>query len=367
MKHHFMRHIVLIFLLTSCYEPYFQDTDLVNSILVVDGMITDEAVPYHISLTYAASYNSGEIKQPVGSATVFVTDTLGNTYPFSESTPGDYVSDPSGFAGIPGNTYTLHIITKEGVTYLSESQMLYPEVYPDSVHAVYTFKEILDNSTGLKITKSGADILTDIRNKADTLLRFRYTSDLVTQYLYVIELDFQPPIYFYCWQTSDANSDINLTGEKYSIDTASINNHTVCFIEDDDHCYARTYINGSSGAFETDYFQFFEVYNRIIYVHQFTLNSRAYAYYESMDEQLRSEGKIFDPIAIQLYGNIKCITDPGKKALGFFETSSVSNFAYKIDFRNLNNAQPSLIKVPYILPDDYNGCLINAIPPFWVY
>jgi len=367
MKHVFIRHIALIILLTSCYEPYFQDTDLENSVLVVDGMITDEAVPYHIRLSYATSYNSGEIKQPVGSATVFVTDTLGNNYPFSESTSGDYVSDPAEFAGIPGNTYTLHIITKEGVTYMSESQLLYPEVYPDSVYAAYAFEEILDNSTGSIVTKSGADILTDIGNRADTLLRFRYTADLVTQYLYVIELDFQPPMYFYCWQTRDANSDINLTGEKYSVDTASINNHIVCFIEDADHCYARTYLNGSSGIFKTDYYQFFEVYNRIIYINQYSLNSEAYAYYSSIDEQLRSEGKIFDPIAIQLNGNIKCITNTGKKALGFFETSSVSNFAYKIDFKNLNNAQPSLIKVPYILPDEYDGCLIDAVPPFWVY
>jgi len=173
-------------------------------------------------------------------------------------------------------------------------------------------------------------------------------------------------MYFYCWQTCDANSDINITGEKYNTSTVSINKHVVCFIEDADHCYAKTYIYGSSGAFETDYYQFFEVYNRIIYIHQYALNSEAYDYYKSMDEQLRSEGKLFDPIAVQLYGNINCITNPGLKALGFFEASSVSDFAYKVDFRNLDNDQPSLTQVPYILPDAYNGCLIDAVPPFWV-
>jgi len=50
-----------------------------------------------------------------------------------------------------------------------------------------------------------------------------------------------------------------------------------------------------------------------------------------------SEGKLFDPVSAQLIGNIKCITDPVRKAIGFFEASSVSYSEYVVDFRNLVN------------------------------
>jgi hypothetical protein len=88
---------------------------------------------------------------------------------------------------------------------------------------------------------------------------------------------------------------------------------------------------------------------------------------------MQSEGKLFDPVAAQLTGNIKCISDPEKKAIGFFEASSVSCSAYIVDLRNLENSQPRLIKAPCILPPEPDGCLINRpgsihnnIPSFWI-
>jgi hypothetical protein len=109
------------------------------------------------------------------------------------------------------------------------------------------------------------------------------------------------------------------------------------------------------------------VHHRILYLKQYTLNNEAYLYYKSLDEQIQSEGKLFDPIAAQLNGNIKCITDPEKKAIGFFEASSVSYSAYMVDFRNLTNFQPSIIKIPYILPPELNGCQVNSAPLFWIF
>jgi hypothetical protein len=99
-------------------------------------------------------------------------------------------------------------------------------------------------------------------------------------------------------------------------------------------------------------------------------------YYKSLDAQMQSEGKLFDPIAAQLTGNIKCITDPNKKVIGFFEASSVNYSAYIVDFRNLSNSEPSLKRTPYILPPELVGCVINRlgsphqdhnIPGFWIF
>jgi hypothetical protein len=82
---------------------------------------------------------------------------------------------------------------------------------------------------------------------------------------------------------------------------------------------------------------------------------------------MQSEGKLFDPIITQLNGNIKCLTHPEKKAIGFFEASSINYSAYTVDFRNLKNFQPYIIKIPYILPPESNGCKLKNPPPFWIF
>jgi len=87
------------------------------------------------------------------------------------------------------------------------------------------------------------------------------------------------------------------------------------------------------------------------------LNNETYLYYKSLNQQMLSEGKLFDPVAAQLIGNIKCTTDPMKKAIGFFEASSVSYFEYVVDFRNSANSQPVLIKTSYIMPPEPDGAI----------
>ena len=128
----------------------------------------------------------------------------------------------------------------------------------------------------------------------------------------------------------------------------------LCFIDDNLYCYSLIY------------YRAFIINSRVIYSDRYVLNDEAYLYYKKIDELLRSEGKIFDPVAAQINGNIKCITHPENKVFGFFEASTVSHSSYKVDFRNLNNTQPSITRMPYILPPEPTGSLLNIVPPFWV-
>jgi hypothetical protein len=60
------------------------------------------------------------------------------------------------------------------------------------------------------------------------------------------------------------------------------------------------------------------------------MNRESYRFYKSANAQLEITGKIFDPIASQLLGNMKCINHPEKKVLGLFEASSVVKRAYLV-------------------------------------
>jgi hypothetical protein len=361
----------LTILLGSCYEPYNIKVDSNQLVLVVNGMITNESTSYKILLNYAAPFNSGSTGIPVYNAVVYVTDNLGNNYSFSGAGSGLYMSDPSQFTGQPGNAYKLHIKTSDGYEYESGSQKLFPEAHPDKIYSEFDNKEVLNKVNGSYILSNGGDILVDIVNHSDTLPRFRFMSNLVTQYFYDYSQPYQKPIYYYCWQTDNANSDINLTGGKYSISSASINQHNVCFVDDNLLYYGLTYTAGYQGeglpykAIPTWEYKSCVVTKRILCLQQYTLNKETYEYYRNLNLQLQSEGKLFDPIAAQLSGNIKCVSDPNIKVFGFFEASAVSRSAYKIDFRNLTDNQPSVTETN-ILPPEPNGCEIDNMPLFLI-
>jgi hypothetical protein len=371
-----MNRIIILFisltiLLGSCYEPYNVKVDSNQTVLVVNGMITNESTSYQILLNYAAPFNSGSTGIPADNAVVYVTDNIGIIYPFSNTGNGIYLSNPSQFTGQPGNAYKLHIKTSDGYEYESGSQELFPEAYQDKTYSEFDYKEVLNKSNGSYALSHGGDILVDIANHSDTLPRYRFTSNLITQYFYDYSQPYQKPVYYYCWQTDNANPDINLTGGKYSINSASINKHFVCFVDDNLIYYGLTYTAGYQGeglpyiAIPTWNYKSCVVTKRILCLIQYTINEETYEYYRNMNLQLQSEGKLFDPIAAQIIGNIKCVTDPFIKVFGFFEASSLSRSAYKIDFRNLTDNQPSLTETS-ILPAEPNGCEIDNMPLFLI-
>lgn len=377
--------IIAIVLTTSCYEVYEPEIDKGQNVLVVNGLITNKTETYHIILSIADPYNSTENTVPSEGAGIYVTDDQQNMYPFHEVNKGDYASDSLLFTGQPGRKYQLHIITSDGIEYESSPQHLLPEVNPGKVYSEFDTQIILDKKTGMKTVKHGADIFADIPNDSDTKPQFRFTSNLVKQYFYDIRLllswDNMLSFNYYCWLTENSNTNINLTGVDYSINSSVINRHLVCFLDNNFTVHAPYYnlklnmadttaIKNASG------YRDYEIHHRILYLNLYTLNNDTYLYYRSLDAQIQSEGKLFDPMAAQLTGNIKCISDPGKIALGFFEASSVNYSAYIVDFRNLSESQPALIETPCILPPEQLGCVINRlgsphqdhnIPGFWIF
>jgi hypothetical protein len=383
MKQASILFIIIFGLVTSCYKVYEPLVDRAQKVLVVDGMITNKTEAYHILLSYANAFNSMKPGLPVNAANVYVTDNLENRYMFHERESGNYISDSLQFTGQPGHTYRLHILTTDGTEYESDPQRMFPEVSPDNAYAKFDNQVILNGVTGLKVSTHGASIFMDIRNQSDTVPRFRIVSNLVLQYYnqgnFQLDWDHFLLLQYYCWQTVNINSNFNITDEDYLSNSASIKNHPAGFLDDNNNVIAIEYYSKinmddtTSTAYSGNWHNTYIIHHRILYLSQYTLNRETYLYYKSLYGQIQSEGKLFDPVAAQLNGNIKCITDPEKKTIGFFEASSVSYSEYIVDLRNLVNSQPVLIKTPCILPPEPDGCQIDIpsskhhnIPAFWI-
>ena len=125
-----IRFIFIIgILIQSCTEDYDIKLNSIDPILVVDGSITDQAMPQYIILMKSAEYFSNEPNPPVSEAIVSVNDGE-STYLFNEldELPGFYQS-PDGFQGVIGRAYHLLIenvdINSDGImeTYEAESTM----------------------------------------------------------------------------------------------------------------------------------------------------------------------------------------------------------------------------------------------------
>lgn len=376
MRFVFITISIFFLTLSSCYEPYSTSTDTAGEILVVDGLVTNEAATYHIYLSYATPFYSDEKKVPVASARVYITDEKTNVYTFKEREAGHYISDSLKFTGHSGSTYFLNIGAPDGNIYRSEPQLLRPAYIPDKVYAMPGIRESLSTFTGQVEQTEGAIILADLKSTQEASPGFRFNTEQVKQYFYTRNIpppDIDPPLYFfYCWQTENSEQYFTLAGRGQSPGTLYfIYKKDIQFVYDRFRFFAPAYSIGPQQSdlsyigIRTSERQEYTIMRRLVYVNLYTLNNDSYLYYKRMDDQLRAEGKIFDPVAVQIYGNISCVTDPGKKAIGFFEASSVSRTRYQISYKN-NEDQYLVTKLPYIRPPEPDGCRIDKPPSFWV-
>jgi hypothetical protein len=353
----FINLILIIVLYISCREPYNPKIDESQNALVVEGLVSDDNIPYEVKLSIAEPFNNSNDYTPVHSARVSVYDDMGNTYNFKESGKM-YITDSNEFVGIPGKTYTLHIETQDGNVYESTPQLMPANDFTDSASAKLETKETLVRNYSGDYTVSyvpGVTLLTDIKYGSDSMPRLRFSHSIITEYTYFNTYHPEWPVFklknfysrtpaFFCWYTSVPNDLISLTGEEHLTSLNLIQKHSVCFIptyytyatKEIDTLFPTLTICSQSGRCLTfiilppDTILNATIENRVITVKQYSLNQEAYEFYKNINTLLTAQGKIFDPVALQFKGNILCKNDPQRIAFGFFEASSVRKKYYAI-------------------------------------
>jgi hypothetical protein len=367
--------ILMILVATTCFscsEIYNPKTDSVQNSLVVDGMITDEAVPYSIKLSTTVPYDSSGTNPAVLQAKVSILDDCGDTYNLTETGNGVYVSNPAELVGQPGKTYTLHIQTRDGNVYESEPQTLLPNDFDMTTYAQYDSQDnLVEDAYGqvTKVTTPGVDLLVDISNNTDSLPRFRFKPVITTEYTYTITVSPMLSYVYYCWYTSAPGDLANITDEKYQTSSTDIKKHTVYF-QPTNYTYYASYTDSVT---RKDSIVQAYVINQVITLSRYRINDQTYQFYKNINLLLSAQGKLFDPIAFQIQGNMTCKTNSQKQALGFFEASSV-----RTNIVAIKPGQISVKKVQSFNPTSSSDCvggtsspdptLSSSNPPdFWVY
>jgi hypothetical protein len=355
--------------LLSCTEPYDPDIDRGQQVLVIDGFLNNHTGNNHVVLSMANPYDSAGIPKRIRNARVFITDNDRRVSLYKEITPGYYIPVDASFTGEVNRTYTLTVETPDGQVYESEPEVLMPPLIPEKVSGGYNTAEKLVGNYYGDISKTAEDICEiyyDFESDNAEIPRFRFTSSQITEYLIYKELipptDAKASILFYCWMTKDDNS-LRFTNEKYRSNAVEVKNQTVCVTAPDGRISVPDMDTNAMDYADT-YITTYE-HKRIVRINQYRLNPDAYTYYKGIEKQSAGEGKMFDPLTSQLYGNIICKTTPDQMVLGFFEASSVSTHSWTVTPYGKGNPV-KIESVPDIYPPSY-GFTIDSIPGFWIW
>lgn len=335
--------------LISCSEVYYPNLDEGEKILVVNGIISNKQKSHYFNLSWARSFNSSDPFETISNAIVYITDNCDEEFYLTSIGDGIYCTDSLLFKPEVGNTYTLHIVLDNGDLYQSDPQVLLPIQTFDNIFGVVEHKDFLvdiQNST-LVQSYEGINTYLNFSFSEKIIPRYRFSVDLLIEYAYDVNSGMSQNTNF-CWLMVNPNRNINLLGSKYDSESPNKIKHSICFLPKAKEFW----------RLEHDYSIF------IIRLNYFRLNEDTYSFYKNAYDQLEANNSIFDPIAVQLKGNIKCINNSKKIALGFFEASSNSDSTFIIFERSSS-------EVNYLELNDFSfsfsnyGCILNNPPSFW--
>jgi hypothetical protein len=176
------RIIAFLFLVVaaSCIDPYTPNLKNYNSLLVVDGLITNENSSYKIKLSRTFS-QTNSIPENVTDANVYITDGDGIKTDLQNSNNGYYNTDSTSFSGVIGQKYTLHILTSDGKEYISDECTLLPVSGIDKIY--YEKGDEISGTLGESFP--GLKILLNSTETTGMNQYFRWTFEEVWKYIII--------------------------------------------------------------------------------------------------------------------------------------------------------------------------------------
>lgn len=329
----YIQYILVFFVLPfyQCTEVYYPEISSDTEALVVEGLITQEAGPYSIKLTMAKPLrfdSTGVNAYAVRLAKVTITENDKTRYTLIENSPGVYTT-PANFRAIIGNYYKLTVQTKDGFSYVSNSEKLPPPQTVDSIKSE-TVTQNYVNAKMEEVAVRGAEVRADlfsaVSNDSD-IPSCRFSSVLTYQYWWTYrdrDINGNEIMAYHWvnfgWKNYVLNSFDNITDEKKPSISPVIKNHSLCFIPYEPEAYNLMFSDPKVIFY--------------VRVNQFTLNHDSYRFYLSAKNQLSATGKLFDPINSQLYGNMRCDNNKDRIVLGLFEVSSVTQHSFVVELSN---------------------------------
>jgi hypothetical protein len=316
--------LILTFLVSGCLDPFNpsgSSEDL--AYLVIDGAVNSSDGTGSIKLSQTKPLNSSDAIRTISGAQVTLEEEDGNDYAFTETINGEY--NISGVVINPVKKYRLKIITDSNLEYHSDFISVKETPQIDSV----SWKEV---DKKIEIYANTHDDSNNTRYyRWKYIETWQYTSRYASSIKYVdgevVSRGADDDIY-HCFRTS-RSTDILIHS------TTSLQNDVV-------KEFRLTSSPINSIKFGIKY---------SIEVEQYALTKEAYEYWELLKKTTENVGSLFDPQPSQVTGNLYCISDPERKAIGFFNIGTINKERIFIDSFHKN-----------VVDDLYSKCEQKMVP-----
>jgi hypothetical protein len=322
------RCIAAVFLASifGCTNPYaYQNNEFEDAVVIV-ATLTNQFKTQEVKITRTYSLEEN-FPQFESQAVVYITDNLGNKYDFVQSV-NSYLSTTQ-FQAFPEREYQLHVLTKNGRSYISTTEKLTTQTQIESVVPTVVTK---DGILGVQITANSADPTNSSR-----YYRYQYdeTYKVVAPMWYnleaipagnVVTLRERTTEARTCFSDSKSNEILLTNTNDLSQDVVS--NFPIKFISSKDPIIRHRYS---------------------ILVKQYVQSLAAHTYYETL-KQISDTGSNLSQTQPGFFrGNIKSVDNLEEKVLGFFEVSSYSEKRMFFNFTDLFPKE-RLPDFPYYCP-----------------
>jgi hypothetical protein len=292
----------------SCIEPYNPDIKNYKSLLVVEGLVTNENSSYVFRLSRTMDDEEGTLEM-ISDAVLYLTDENDTRTDFHNCENGIYKTDSLVFTGQLDRTYTLHIILGDGREYVSDPCTMYPVSDIDNVY--YEKAMEFSGTSGKSI--EGIRIFVVPAEPADNVGYLRWEYDEIWKTVIA-----SPPKYVYVTDTliiplENVNSDCWKINRSKDILISSYCSLLECENPSEPVLFIGT---GRSDRLTVQY---------SLLVKQYSISADEYEFWKNLQEINESGGDIFDSQPFPVYSNIHNINDPDEMVLGYFEVSAVKS------------------------------------------
>ncbi|MDN5200295.1 DUF4249 domain-containing protein [Fulvivirgaceae bacterium BMA10] len=335
-----LAHFFFICLLCGCVEPFDSEIPGGSNFLTIDALITDEPGPYLVELSRSGSL-SGDGFEPVSNAVVSIEEENGITEQLTEESEGKYFTSKTGIIGKAGKRYRLRVSLSDGEVYESSWSLLKRAPPIDRVYWNYEQKE--DNDGNIL---EGAQLFVDAHDPENNTKFYKY--EWIETWTYIVP--FATALEFLenfdivpreknqiCW-IDTLSSAINIV--------SSLKNSEDVVIE-----HPLNFVSTETGRLRLRY---------SILVKQLALSEEEYFFWKSLKETNNELGNLFDKQPQSIQSNIRNISNPDQRVLGYFSASGVSTKRIFIDNKDLPERvivksfvdDCELIEIPFTQPFD---------------
>ncbi|MGB8491716.1 MAG: DUF4249 domain-containing protein [Bacteroidales bacterium] len=343
---------VLLLSAGGCITQFIPETDELQEILVVEGLVTNQDEPAIVRLSKSMPLGKKSSREPLSGCIVTVTDDSGNNYELPESVSGTYSTAPGVFRGVAGRKYVLHIKTNNSTTDHYSYESVPVEMIPvPPIDTIFYEKVKIIAPEPWDDVHDGCQIYLNTTDPTGKCKFYRWDYNETWE----IRLPFSAPVNHTCW-ISGNSTVINIKS------TNSLSENRVSR-------YPLNYISDQTDRLKVKYSMF---------VNQYSLTQDEFDYWEKLRNVAQEVGSLYDIIPASIPGNIYCIENTGQKVLGFFSVSAktskrifikdifngiINPYLYCIDDTIIGRDPkiPDLNISNWILEQD-----LNAMPPYTI-